>query len=339
MGAAKVSVTAVGASPVDQKLLKSLFILSDQNEYQYEFVDGDADILVVDLDGVSTAQLDTYRAAAANRPTLFVARPDREVLEGLSYIPKPFRVKPMFSALNELAKKTNAGFGGAQTDKRQSRPIEKGSAPVSSATAETHYDPERYLIGLLRKAVRDSKTAVIQADIYGKIAIRGGDRLCFTDIGDTDLAKVCTLAADKFQYNEADIDEIEAIYGKECQWKGSDDLLWRAAYYASGGRLLKGSQRDDVVALKYWPNLTRVPAPEVAIRWCALVSRYPTSIALSARILKVAPEEIHAIYSAARASGAAAPINKGAATEQDIEKKQVRNRGLLGKLLNKVSGL
>ena len=338
MGAAKVSVTSVGASPVDQKLLKSLFILSDQNEYQYEFVDGDADILVVDLDGISGAQLDSYRAAAANRPTLFVARPDREVQEGLLYIPKPFRVKPMFSALNELAKRATAAMRAPSTS-GQARPAQKAAAQPVSATAETHFDPDRYLIGLLKKAVRGKETAVIQADFYGKIAIRGGDRLSFTDISVDDMAKVCTLTADKFKYNNADVDEIEALYGKECQWAGCDDLLWRAAYYASGGRLMKGSQRDDVVALKHWPNLTRVPAPDIAVRWCALVSRYPTSVALAARMLKAEPSEVHAIYSAARASGAAAPINKGAATEQDIEQKQVRNRGLLGKLLSKVSGL
>jgi hypothetical protein len=54
------------------------------------------------------------------------------------------------------------------------------------------------------------------------------------------------------------------------------ELLWTAAYHASGGRLLAGSSKYDVVKLQYWPNLSRLPVTPNTMRLCAFLRRRAT---------------------------------------------------------------
>ncbi|MDH4134958.1 MAG: hypothetical protein OEV31_09200 [Gammaproteobacteria bacterium] len=115
-----------------------------------------------------------------------------------------------------------------------------------------------------------------------------------------------------------------------------DELMWTAAFRASGGRLMKGCFRDDVVQLRHWPNLSRLPMTPNTMRITSFLTRHPTSITLAQRLLKIEPAELYQFYSAARCAGIAHVLNR---KPPEPVLKPHRNQALLGMLLNKIAGL
>ena len=82
-----------------------------------------------------------------------------------------------------------------------------------------------------------------------------------------------------------------------------EELLWKAAYYGSSGRLLEGCNLYDVVELKRWPNFTRLPHTTGCLPLCSLLARRPSSIAFAHRMLRVPPDDAMSFFSAARSAG------------------------------------
>jgi hypothetical protein len=115
-----------------------------------------------------------------------------------------------------------------------------------------------------------------------------------------------------------------------------DELMWQSAYHTSRGRLMKGCFRDDVVQMRHWPNLSRLPMTPNTMRITALLTRHPTSIMLAQRLLKVDMAEMYQFYSAARCAGLAHVLNRK--PEEPILKPH-RNQALLSMLLSKIAGL
>lgn len=115
-----------------------------------------------------------------------------------------------------------------------------------------------------------------------------------------------------------------------------DELMWTAAFKASGGRLMKGCFRDDVVQLRHWPNLSRLPITPNSMRITAFLTRNPTSIMLAKRLLKIEAAEIYQYYSAARCAGIAHVLNR---KPPEPVLKPHRNQALLGMLLSKIASL
>ena len=116
-----------------------------------------------------------------------------------------------------------------------------------------------------------------------------------------------------------------AQYGRPLQ-----ELMWRTAYSISAGALLPGCNRDDVIKLNEWPNLTRLSRSPNICRIAALFSARPTSIELAARILAVPLEELFQFYSAAAYAGYTTAINKPAET---LRLKPHRRQSLIKKLM------
>jgi hypothetical protein len=101
---------------------------------------------------------------------------------------------------------------------------------------------------------------------------------------------------------------------------------------------MKGCGRDDVVLLKSWPNLTRLPAMANGVRIAALLTRHPTTVSLAHRLLKIPVAEMNEFYSAAAAAGLAIAVNrKPEQPQQEIQPH--RQRGLLGAIFERVMGL
>ncbi len=108
------------------------------------------------------------------------------------------------------------------------------------------------------------------------------------------------------------------------------ELLWRIAYNESAGKLLPGCNRDDVIKLESWPNLTRLRRSPNICRIAALFSARPTSIELAARILAVPLEEMFQFYSAASYAGYTTAINR---PPEVLRLKPHRRQSLIQKLM------
>ncbi len=127
-----------------------------------------------------------------------------------------------------------------------------------------------------------------------------------------------------------------------------EDLLWEAALGASQGRLVNGLRKYDVVQFTRWPDLTRVSLTPNAMRICALLTRFPSGITLSCRILKIDEAEMYSVCSAAKILGIVNMLysNKGpdstdetVVAEHERGVSESKSGRFFGRLLAKLSGI
>jgi hypothetical protein len=196
-----------------------------------------------------------------------------------------------------------------------------------------YFNPEDYLINILRRATANEQDLLVELDGVGEIILLSsrGEYFGFA----TDMATFCTVPTEQYRITILGPDHLRMPTEKSVG-RNIDELMWQAAFHASGGRLMEGCFRDDVVELSYWPNLTRLPLTENTPRIVALLNRHPTSVTFAARLLKVEMEEMYQFYSAARCAGLARAINR---TPEEPKLEPHRNQTLLSALLAKVARL
>lgn len=196
-----------------------------------------------------------------------------------------------------------------------------------------YFNPDETVITALRRAVSNDQDLLLRLDQSNELVLLASRGEYFS-----------RLAHEK-RFFTAPVDEIGiSILGKgdkrspssESVGRSVDELLWKAAYYASEGRLMHGCYPADMVEIAYWPNLTRLPHTSNTWRIIALLSRHPAPVAFVARLLKVPAEEIYQCYSAAHCAGLARPINRKF-EEPTLEPH--RHQSLISSLMRKISSL
>lgn len=164
--------------------------------------------------------------------------------------------------------------------------------------AEAHFHPDRYLLGLIQRVVRNGQPARICCEAVDEILIDPASHTF--SVAPENLALLSSMPAEAFHLQPWDKSKLTPL----AKPRDLDELLWTAAYYASGGRLYADASKFDVIALSHWPNLSRLPgAPEI-MRLCALLCRRQHTLNLARKLAGVAEEEAHRFYCAAIASGA-----------------------------------
>lgn len=126
-----------------------------------------------------------------------------------------------------------------------------------------------------------------------------------------------------------------------------EDLLWTAAWVGSGGALLDRCQPYDVVALQYWPNLTRLPHVDSLFPLCSLLSHRPSSLSFAYRMLRLPQADAFRFYSAATAAGLVRVISaqpartdsKAGAPEAAATSAEQGAAAFWGRLFKRISGL
>jgi hypothetical protein len=200
------------------------------------------------------------------------------------------------------------------------------------------FDPADGLLGTLHRVIAEKLATLVYAPGIGAVAVVPdlGDYL--TELSGDELAAFCRVPATGFTVKRLGDAGLKQLLAQGIKGRNLDELKWCAAFHASQGRLMKGCGRDDVVLLKTWPNLTRLPAAPNGVRIAALLTRHPTTVALAHRLLKIPVTEMNEFYSAATAAGLAIAVNRK--PEQPREEIQPhRQRSLLGALFERVMGL
>ncbi len=169
------------------------------------------------------------------------------------------------------------------------------------------FDPQEYLVGILQKSIARAKSVIVSHDDFGELAILTESGEYFTNV--TDMEGFCRASSS--QLNVKDMtsnEEIDCSLGEDIG-RNIDEIMWMAGYYASEGRLMKGLNLDDVVKIKHWPNLTRLPNNFNSFQMAAMLTRHPTTIVFAHRVLKIPQEEINAFYTAAHSAGLSKTLN------------------------------
>lgn len=190
--------------------------------------------------------------------------------------------------------------------------------------------PEDYLVNIVRRAVLNSQSILIEAPNHGRITLLSADGEYFTDI--ENMSEFCRLPAADFKITVLDAAKIKTY--KTGIGRNLDELLWQVGFHASGGRLMEGCMWNDVLELSNWPNFTRIPARTSFLRIASLLSKQATSLEYCISLLKISRQEAYQFYTAAACAGAVRVVNRA---PRQVNLKPHRNQALLGLLLEKIA--
>ena len=192
------------------------------------------------------------------------------------------------------------------------------------------FNPQDYLLGVLQKAVAKSKDFIVSHDEFGVLAILIVSGEYFTNV--SDMEEFCRVPSSQLTVRKMSSSEIiDCCLGEEIG-RNLDELMWMAGYYASKGRLMEGLNQDDVVNIKHWPNLTRLPNNFHSFQMAAMLTRHPTTIVFAHRVLKIPQEEINSFYTAAHCAGLAVTLNT------PLEALPMEKKSCEGTLLSRIIG-
>jgi len=195
-----------------------------------------------------------------------------------------------------------------------------------------YFDPDDTLITMLRRAVSNAQDILLELEGGGELMVLSSQSI------------YVSLIKDEQRFYSAPVSDIKLTLlhkgDRRKEWteasgRDVDEILWKAAFFGSRGRLIQGCHPVDMVGLSQWPNLTRLPHTANAPRIAALLFCHPAVIGFAARLLKIAPAEIYQFYSAAHCAGLAKSVNSSDAEEPCL--KPHRDRSLLSALLAKLS--
>lgn len=168
------------------------------------------------------------------------------------------------------------------------------------------------LINLINQARSNQRTLALLAGPTQVLVIDGTDNV-FYDPDGVVLELVDLVRAGSCQLLElSEIRKKQWLLDREPSVRPLEDLLWVIGYIGYDPEdccFDKGCRAEDVIQLKRWPNLTRLPRSSNSIRLASLFSMRPTSVYLAGRILKVELEEVKRFYNAACSSGLAVRTN------------------------------
>jgi hypothetical protein len=117
-------------------------------------------------------------------------------------------------------------------------------------------------------------------------------------------------------------------------------FIWQLALWSARGRLPEGTDINQPVHLRRWPNFTRIAVTPHALAITALWAKGPRSLIDTAQMLNIPQRYVFAFYSAAHALQL---VEGETAQEQQhptahLPLRRSRNRGTLGRLLGYLRG-
>ena len=215
---------------------------------------------------------------------------------------------------------------------------------TQTADAEDNtFSASDYFLGIAQRIMASGKNTRVSLPGKGEVTLFPRRKLYYTTLAD--MTEFCLAPSAKFEISE--LQDEAAPRGKNIA-----DLLWQAAFHASQGRLLNDCSKFDIVQFNHWPNLPHLPKTPNTMRICAMLTRYPTSIMLAHRRLKIEKDELYRVYCAAYCAGIAtirnlastvqlraADIDSAESDEIAEEAGKTKNQGLFRSMFAKISGL
>ncbi|BCX81912.1 hypothetical protein MIT9_P1494 [Methylomarinovum caldicuralii] len=265
-----------------------------------------ADVCLLDWDSLGAAELlERHRRRWPRMPVLLLALNPPAQTE-LAWVRKPLQVEPLLAALKRVSLPADA----AVAEKPPPAPVPTAE-PV--AVNFRHYDPRRYLQGLLTRACRQALMTGIALRVetgWEPILVFPKPRAIWVDADDKKLRAFCRLPLQQFCQLAGEPGQGPAIVpAPEMQIKRlpgapqrMDAFLWKVAWWNAGVRLPVSISPEQCLHLKRWPNLTRYWHPPQALRIAAAWYRQDMSPLRLARMAGN-PETVASFISAASALG------------------------------------
>lgn len=179
------------------------------------------------------------------------------------------------------------------------------------AVERIRYDPQAHLFGDVLDAMEASRRTrrPVRMDLNGGqiFYFPTSDRLMSTLTRDA-LTGICLERANRAKsqthiLNTKEASQVEdEVMRADVQTEG-EALLWELALLTAQGRLPHEVDVHKPLALRHWPNLTRVTWLPDGVRIAALWHERPSSLNETVEVLKVPQRHVFAFYSGAAALG------------------------------------
>ncbi len=197
------------------------------------------------------------------------------------------------------------------------------------------YDPRLHLQGVIQAVIDESRRreqAVVVRGLGRDIIAFDRGRQIVTELSSYQLRTLCESPIDRrmlvFLLLKESALDLDAMRRRA---ERAEAVLWKAAAWASRGRLPQGADPDRPVSIAAWPNLTRLARFPHAVQLAALWHRQAISIRATAALLDISPRYVFCFYSACLQLGLirehARPQRFDAAPPAEADK------GLLGRML------
>lgn len=126
---------------------------------------------------------------------------------------------------------------------------------------DKYFLPEHYFLGIVQKSIQTGKIYHCKTQCNINIYLFPQQNCYFCSLSITHLSPLFLSFVDEIEIKEiSETTLFEAVENKES--KDINDLLWYSTTIASQGRLMKNRHRNDVVHLKYWPDISYINASE-----------------------------------------------------------------------------
>lgn len=197
------------------------------------------------------------------------------------------------------------------------------------------FNPQDYLLGKLQKAVAKKKDISVKHQQLGEIFM-------FTEKGEfhsdiSDINNFFQAPVSEFKVSDLSTKEANAVTQEKGFGRNIDELMWLAGYFASQGRLMDGLSLTDVVRMKRWPNLTRLPNNFNSFQMSAMLTKHPTTIMFAQRVLKIPEQEVCEFYSAAYCAGLAEMLNTPPVELSEVA--ETKEGTLLSRIIGRIANL
>ena len=234
-----------------------------------------ADILLVDLDTPAGASA-WARLDGSRRPVRVAVTADHGRLASALAVGKPLRYSTLLSTLRRAANG------------------EPGAGEVAGGASR--FDPGKHLLGVIQGLVAGGRSAVVDHPDHAAVAIDSARRR-WAVAGDRPLTPdIFRLPAGAF---EMQMGPLPAA----LDYRPLEELLYRAAWHASNGRLQAGTDLSTPLRLRRWPDFTRVPYRPIHLRMAAYPQgRSATPLTIAERT-GAAVSDVHDLLNACRAAG------------------------------------
>ena len=298
-----VKVMLLGVDARKSAIFSMAFKMHTATQFQLVEEAQQADVLVVDTDGVEGEAL--WENAQTNYPN--VPRVYSSILEpkfDVAYLPKPVKVETLFPVLRAALSGVvtyKVADAEAQSQNRERLSFKQQAKnykntladepEVSSAPRDVTFpadeiqvfDATTGLLGMTRQIATQTENVALIVDNKPVL-------MYFPGVNRVLLAVVLDKLEELCQH--ADVHITVKKIGEHPEWQQHakaqmDSCLWQFAVWTAKGRLIKEIDVNQPLALRSWPNITRLAYIPDAMRLSAFLTKSPVNLPMIYKMIRV----------------------------------------------------
>ncbi len=298
-----VKVMLLGVDARKSAIFSMAFKMHTATQFQLVEEAQQADVLVVDTDGVEGEAL--WENAQTNYPN--VPRVYSSILEpkfDVAYLPKPVKVETLFPVLRAALSGVvtyKVADAEAQSQNRERLSFKQQAKnykntladepEVSSAPRDVTFpadeiqvfDATTGLLGMTRQIATQTENVALIVDNKPVLMYFPGVNRVLLAVAPDKLEELC---------QHADVHITVKKIGEHPEWQQHakaqmDSCLWQFAVWTAKGRLIKEIDVNQPIALRSWPNITRLAYIPDAMRLSAFLTKSPVNLPMIYKMIRV----------------------------------------------------